>query len=162
MNLDIQNLGDFGSDQKLEVTEKLDSSSFYNWTSIGIMNDSSSVIIEDNPNSEKTVNSGYFKNNIEENSSSASKEICKENVFLKKVIRNLWNDNKYKDEYIQFLLGAYDEKEFQEKAKEYAKKFDNEMSKEELSKKVKMLEDFIGQKLDDDDIMTLLNIDLYE
>lgn len=73
--------------------------------------------------------------------------------ILKKVLKNLWNSNKYKEEYIQFLIGGYDEKEFNEIAENFAKSFDQEVTKEE----VEFIQDVLSTKLEWDDIQELFN-----
>lgn len=73
--------------------------------------------------------------------------------ILKKVLRNLWNSNKYKEEYIQFLIGGYDEEEFKKISMKYAKRFDEDV----LPKEVKYIEEILNTKLEFDEISELFN-----
>jgi hypothetical protein len=90
---------------------------------------------------------------------SVFRHIKKENTILKSILKNLWKNYHYQQEYASFLLGNYSKEEFMRIAKEYAEPFHNVVNKHEVMFVGNLASSVLQQRLNSSDLSILLNID---
>ena len=81
-----------------------------------------------------------------------------ENSVLRLALKNQWRSYRYNQEYIQFLLGGYTEKEFLEVAKRYALPFTH-IEKDQLGIGSSVILNVLGEAVTSGDLSFLLNVD---
>jgi len=86
-------------------------------------------------------------------------ELILENQILKNIIKNLWENHKYNQEYSSYLLGIYSKEEFISIAKSYAKPINSDVDKDDLIFSSNLLLSFIDEPLTSHDLSVLLNVD---
>jgi len=91
--------------------------------------------------------------------SKSRKELIFENQILKNIIRNLWENHKYNQEYSSYLLGIYSKDEFMTIAKSYAEPIDTDVDKDEMIFAANLLLSFINEPLTSHDLSVFLNAD---
>jgi len=83
-----------------------------------------------------------------------------ENSLLKKIVKNLWNTTKYNNEYIAYLLGQYDDKEFSYIAKKFAISPSKKIPRRELINNINTLFSVVeDESLTPSEISIMLNAD---
>jgi len=82
-----------------------------------------------------------------------------ENIMLRSSIVCLWDNYKYNQEYISFLLGSYDKEEFKKIAVQYAKSFETSYQKKDILFATKLFFDILKTELSTSDLSILMNVD---
>jgi len=86
--------------------------------------------------------------------------LAKTKDVLQTAFVNLWDNYKYNQEYISFLLGSYTKAEFKEIAKKHAKPFKKLQRKEDVFFASKLFFSILGDThLSSSDLSTLLDYD---
>jgi hypothetical protein len=81
------------------------------------------------------------------------------NMIEQIIIKNLIDNNNYLNEYVSFLLGAYDDNEFKEVSKKYIKTYDDSSIQDmDIAYSINLLRNIIGNDINPDLILTVLNI----
>jgi hypothetical protein len=81
-----------------------------------------------------------------------------ENNVLRSVVKNQWRSYKYNQEYLQFLLDGYTEKEFMSVADKYALPFLH-IDRYQLSLGASVILNVLGETITSGDLSFLLNVD---
>ncbi|MBD3337482.1 MAG: hypothetical protein GF353_00145 [Candidatus Lokiarchaeota archaeon] len=85
--------------------------------------------------------------------------VIKENRLLKFVIKNLWKNHKYNQEYASFLLNLYSKEEFMKIAKSFAEPLNNNISKDDIVIIAKAVISIIDEPITSGDLSIMLNTD---
>lgn len=82
-----------------------------------------------------------------------------QNNVLKKIIKNLIDNNNYLNDYASYLIGTYDDEEFKEISKKYVKIYDDATIKDiDIYYTINLLKDILNNKVKIEDIISILNV----
>jgi len=81
-----------------------------------------------------------------------------ENIVLKDIVKNLWKNCLYNQEYISYLLNTCTKKEFLNTSGKFAEPF-KKISEDQLYLTTKLILNILNQPLTSGEISLLLNID---
>jgi hypothetical protein len=85
--------------------------------------------------------------------------IIQENTVLKTLLKSLWKNYQYQQEYTSFLLGNYSKEEFLEIARKYAEPFHETTDKDYFLFAGQVATSALQQSLNSYDLSLLLSVD---
>lgn len=86
-------------------------------------------------------------------------DLARENIVLKRIMKNLWKIHAYNQEYISFLLGTYSQEEFGEIARNFAEPINTHANTEYIASATKVIFSVFGQTLATSDLSLMLDVD---
>ncbi len=128
---------------------------FNAWNALGYANKTEEIpsydfILRLQPDSQSITTTSDFREFVE-------LAISKRTELLERVVKNLWRNHKYQEEYESYLLDEYDEEEFMEIAKKFATRYEQEPEKSILIQEIQTVLNIIDEELTSSDISFLIN-----
>lgn len=84
--------------------------------------------------------------------------VFRENMVLKNIVKNLWENHEYNREYISFLLNCYTKEEFLDIAKRYAISHEPTVNINDLDFSIRLLFSFLNEPLTSSELSIFLNV----